>query len=95
MIKQIQKPSIEFHIISFLFPTHMHTLDYGIPIIMISLKCVIAGLGRGWNPMQRLRLCAMLNDRAYINMKSIQLSLMELSSVILYAVISGPWADPQ
>lgn len=70
------------------------TLEGSLPIIMISVKCMIAGIGRGWNPMQRLSLCAMLNDRAYINMKSIQLSLMELSSVILYPVISAPWAEP-
>lgn len=73
----------------------MAALDYSIRSIMISVKSMIAGLGGGRNPMQRLSLCAMLNDRAYINMKFIQLSLMELSGVILYPVISGPWAEPQ
>lgn len=40
--------------------------------------------------MQGLSLCVRLNDRVYINMKSIQLPLMELSGVIVYPVISGP-----
>lgn len=39
--------------------------------------------------MQGLSLCAGLNDRVYINMKSIQLPLMELSGVMVYPVISG------
>lgn len=74
---------ISYFLLQYIIPT----LDYSIPIIMISVKCMIAGLGRGLNPMQRLSPCAMLNDRAYINMKSTQLSLMELSRVILYPVI--------
>lgn len=57
-------------------------------------KCVIGGLGRGWNPMQGLSLCTRLNDRVYINMKSIQLPLMELSGVIVYPVIPGLWVHP-
>lgn len=69
----------------------LHALDDGVPIITIRVKCMIAGLGRGWNPMQRLSMCAKLNDRAYINMKSIQLSLMQRGA-ILYPVISGLWA---
>lgn len=57
-------------------------------------KCVIGGLGRGWNPMQGLSLCARLNDRVYINMKSVQLPLMELSGVIVYPVMSGLRVHP-
>lgn len=78
----------DYKVIFFLHQYLEPSLDYSIPI-MISMKCMIAGLGRGWNPMKGLSLCTRLNDRVYINMKSIQLPLMELSGVILYPVISG------
>lgn len=97
-MQKVLKETCFFPFFTVFFPNTSLTfclLWNSIPTIMISVKCMIAGLGRGWNPSQRLSLCAMLNDRAYINMKSIQLSLMELSGVILYPVISGPWANPQ
>lgn len=84
----------DYKLIFFLLQHLELSLDYSIQI-MISMKCMIAGLGRGWNSMKGFSLCTRLNDRVYINMKSIQLPLMELSGVILYPVISGLWGDSQ